>query len=192
MDSILAGVLIALGCVANLSLGGITGAICFSFALVFILMFDLRLFTGRVGCALDGSVKWRELGCILAGNAYGVIMTAAAIALTPLGATLAVPASAIISSRLAAGALGNVILGGCCGICVAIAVEAWKNSKNIFAVMLSVATFVVCGFGHCIADLGYACFANEGWLTVCATGIGNVLGSWLFYMIKDRRIPLWF
>lgn len=192
MSSIVAGGLIAVGAVVNLQVGGVIGAILFSFGLLMIVMQGLELFTGKVGYALDGGVRWQKLAVILLGNAYGVIITASVLSFTPLGVALAPAATAIIASRISAGLLANVILGIGCGVCVYLAVDNWANTHDWMSVMLPVGVFIICGFGHCIADMFYAVLGNaglEGWLTVLATGIGNVLGSWIIPIVNKQKDP---
>lgn len=192
MGSIVAGGLIAIGAIVNLQIGGVIGAILFSFGLLMIVMQGLELFTGKVGYALDGGVRWQKLAVILLGNAYGVIITAGVLSFTPLGITLAPAATAIIASRISAGLLANVILGIGCGVCVYLAVDNWANTHDWMSVMLPVGVFIICGFGHCIADMFYAVLGNaglEGWLTVLATGIGNVLGSWIIPIVNKQKDP---
>lgn len=192
MGSIVAGGLIAIGAIVNLQVGGILGAILFSFGLLMIVMQGLELFTGKVGYALDGGIRWQKLAVILLGNAYGVIITASVLSFTPLGITLAPAATAIIASRISAGLLANVILGIGCGVCVYLAVDNWASTHDWMSVMLPVGVFIICGFGHCIADMFYAVLGNaglEGWLTVLATGIGNVLGSWIIPIVNKVKNP---
>lgn len=192
MSSIIAGGLIAVGAIVNLQVGGVLGAILFSFGLLMIVMQGLDLFTGKVGYAFDGDIRWRELAVMLLGNAYGAIMTACALSFTPLGIALAPTATAVIASRVSAGLLANTILGIGCGICVYLAVDNWANTHDWMGVMLPVSVFVVCDFGHCIADMFYAALGNaglEGWLTVLATGIGNVLGSWIIPIFNKQKNP---
>ena len=192
MSSIVAGGLIAIGAIVNLQIGGVLGAILFSFGLLMIVMQGLELFTGKVGYALDGGIRWQKLAVILLGNAYGVIITASVLSFTPLGITLAPAATAVIASRISAGLLANVILGIGCGVCVYLALDNWANTHDWMSVMLPVGVFIICGFGHCIADMFYAVLGNaglEGWLTVLATGIGNVLGSWIIPIVNKQKDP---
>lgn len=192
MSSIIAGGLIAVGAVVNLRAGGVLGAILFSFGLLMIVMQGLDLFTGKVGYVFDGGIRWRKLAVMLLGNAYGAIMTACALSLTPLGVALASAATAVIASRVSGGLLANTILGIGCGVCVYLAVDNWASTHDWMGVMLPVSVFVVCGFGHCVADMFYAALGNvglEGWLTVLATGIGNVLGSWIIPIFNKQKNP---
>ncbi len=192
MNSIIAGALIAVGAVVNLQVGGVLGAVLFSFGLLMIVMQGLDLFTGKVGYVLDGGIRWRRLAVMLLGNAYGVIMTACALFLTPLGIALAPAATAVIASKVSAGLLANTILGIGCGVCVYLAVDNWTSTHDWMGVMLPVSVFIICGFGHCIADMFYAVLGNAGlggWLTVLATGIGNVLGSWIIPIVNRQKNP---
>ena len=52
MYSILAGIMISLGCIINLQVGGVGGALFFSLGLITILMFNLDLFyrSSRLTC----------------------------------------------------------------------------------------------------------------------------------------------
>lgn len=193
MSSIMAGALIAVGAVVNLQVGGVLGAILFSFGLLMIVMQGLELFTGKVGYVFDKGIKCRDLALMLLGNAYGAVMTACALSLTPLGAALAPAATAIIASRISAGLLANTILGIGCGVCVYLAVDNWASTHDWMSVMLPVSVFVICGFGHCIADIFYAALGDvgaRGWLTVLATGIGNALGSWAMPIVNKLRKPV--
>ena len=71
MYSILAGIMISLGCIINLQVGGIGGALFFSLGLITILMFNFDLFTGRAGLIPTGQMTWKKLGLIWLGNLYG-------------------------------------------------------------------------------------------------------------------------
>lgn len=195
MSSIVAGGLIAIGAAVNLQVGGVLGAILFSFGLLMIVMQGLELFTGKVGYAFDGDIRWQKLVVMLLGNAYGATMTACALFFTPLGIALAPAATAIIASRVSAGLLANTILGIGCGVCVYLAVDNWASTHDWMSVMLPVSVFVICGFGHCIADMFYAALGDvgiRGWLTILATGIGNVLGSWAIPIINKCKKPVTF
>lgn len=46
MFGILAGMMIAMGCVCNAIIGGVAGAVLFAVGLLTICIFELKLFTG--------------------------------------------------------------------------------------------------------------------------------------------------
>ena len=112
MYSILAGIMISLGCIINLQVGGIGGALFFSLGLITILMFNFDLFTGRAGLLASDQITYKRLGQIWLGNLYGALMVAAALSLTPVGGVLGTAAQTIVATRLANGAIANVVLGG--------------------------------------------------------------------------------
>lgn len=188
MYSILAGIMISLGCIINLQLGGIGGALFFSLGLITILMFNFDLFTGRAGLLATDQITLKRLGGIWLGNFYGCAIVAAAMSLTPLGATLGATAQAIAAIRLANGALANIVLGGCCGILMYIGVGLFNKQNNPIYAAMPVATFILSGFNHCVADMFYFAIANASlgvWLTLIPTTFGNILGCCLIPFVQN-------
>ena len=49
----------------------------------------------------------------------------------------------------------NFIYGIFCGMLMYIAVAGFNSSRNFIFVFVPVATFILCGFNHCIADMFY-------------------------------------
>ena len=189
MYSILAGIMISLGCIINLLVGGIGGALFFSLGLITILMFNFDLFTGRAGLLATDQITWKQIGLIWLGNLYGCVMVAAVLSLTPLGATLGATAQAITAIRLANGPLANVILGGCCGILMYIGVNLFNKQNNPIYAIMPVATFILSGFNHCVADMFYFAIAANApwtvWLTLIPTTMGNILGCCLIPWVQN-------
>ena len=79
---ILAGVVIALGCVASLCAPNYVGLILFAIGLLMVKRFGLRLLTGKAGFMIEERVKAPkaaiELGRIFAFNALGTFLVALA------------------------------------------------------------------------------------------------------------------
>lgn len=154
--SIISGLLIALGCCVNMHIGGILGALFFACGLVTIVTFKLPLFTGIVA----EKPAWSML-IILLGNAIGGVIGHYMWGIEMPTCTL---------SNL------DIFLGGCgTGI---LMVAAYK-SKSIYVAILGVCVFILCGFPHCIAELGYLRMTLPQWLLACA---GNIVGGqvWRF------------
>ena len=188
MYSILAGIMISLGCIINLQVGGIGGALFFSLGLITILMFNFDLFTGRAGLIPTGQMTWKKLGLIWLGNLYGCVMVAAAMSLTPLGVTLGATAQAIVATRIANGVLANIILGGCCGILMYIGVGLFTKQNNPIYAAMPVATFILSGYNHCVADMFYLTIANASWIawaTLIPTTIGNICGTCIIPLARQ-------
>lgn len=87
-SSILAGILIAMGCIAYLTVGGILGAFMFSFGLLVILRLRLDLYTGKVGLLVINEINLRKLASIYAGNLLGTGFIACLFAITERGQIL--------------------------------------------------------------------------------------------------------
>ena len=188
MYSILAGIMISLGCIINLQVGGIGGALFFSLGLITILMFNFDLFTGRAGLIPTGQMTSKKLGLIWLGNLYGCVMVAAAMSLTPLGITLGATAQAIVATRIANGVLANIILGGCCGILMYVGVGLFTKQNNPIYAAMPVATFILSGYNHCVADMFYLTIANAPWIawaTLIPTTIGNICGTCIIPFIQN-------
>ena len=71
-ESLFAGILIGLGAVGYLALGGLPGAVIFSFGLMSVIYFGVPLYTGQAGVTKDLwflTKVWffNVLGCVLLG-----------------------------------------------------------------------------------------------------------------------------
>lgn len=81
--------------------------------------------------------------------------------------------------------------GFMCGVLMFVAVEGYKRSTNPLFVIMSIATFILCGFEHCIADISYFVIADIS--SAAALGrillivLGNSLGS-LFISLPLLKI----
>lgn len=174
--SIMAGILIGIACYANLLYGGVLGAFLFSFGLIVIVYFKFYLYTGAIGKVLDdnGPKVW-ELVIFWIGNFLGICFFAVAA-----GSAIVSTAAVLIVEKYAA--LGFLRLFGLsifCGMAVFFAVT---GEKNIFKIALCVMIFVLCGFPHCIATMGYIIFANGAWphfWILIPITIGNSAGALL-------------
>ena len=86
--SILAGLMIAVGGVINLSVGGALGAFMFSLGLLTVLIFKFELFTGKAGLLATNEMKIGKLSEIWIGNFIGTAIVAILLTLTPKGVDL--------------------------------------------------------------------------------------------------------
>ena len=73
-ESLLSGILIGLGAAGYLAVGGIPGAIIFTFGLIGVVLTGVPLYTGKAGVlkgdeswTLIGIWFWNVMGCILIG-----------------------------------------------------------------------------------------------------------------------------
>ena len=127
--AILAGICISIGCVVNLRVGGVAGAVLFAFGLTTVVYYGLKLYTGTAGfIRMKGD--WTMLcDCIE-------------------------PASKILAGRLAKGPVACFLLAIGCGFIMTTAVEFARKGKML-PLLLGVPVFILCGFAHSIADAFY-------------------------------------
>ena len=149
--AILAGICISIGCVVNLRVGGVAGAVLFAFGLTTVVYYGLKLYTGTAGfIRMKGD--WLMLCVVLLGNIIGCLLTAWMIAYAQPDCVE--PASKILAGRLAKGPLACFLLAIGCGFIMTTAVEFARKGKML-TLLLGVPVFILCGFAHSIADAFY-------------------------------------
>lgn len=173
-SSILAGICISLGGAVYLSVGGVTGAVLFSFGLLAVVHFGYRLYTGTAGFISAGSGRdWAAMGTIILGNAVGCALTALLVHYAMPSCVEA--AGSILSARLEKGILPCGALGIGCGFIMTAAVKFARENKYL-PLLFGVPMFILCGFTHSIADAFYYFAAPSGLLFA---NIGKVALLWL-------------
>jgi len=182
--SILAGMLISIGCVIYMICEiPIVGAIFFALGLYTICMFKLYLFTGKIGYALDKQISIEEYCYILFGNFIGTTFVASCISCTRLFNTLYSKASNIVSIKQNDTCLSLFILGIFCGMIMYICVEGFKTTNNPLVIFIGIPVFILCGFEHCVADMFYISFSGfynytpEMIIKLLFIILGNGIGS---------------
>lgn len=185
MNSFLAGMCISLGAYVYLNVGGVVGSVLFSVGLLTILKMNFDLFTGQCGKLSSREITWMKLAEIWIGNFLGTFLVAFPLLLTPTGNVMADKAAEIVALRISNGPLVNFILGIGCGLCMYIAVATFGKVCTIFAV----ATFILCGFNHCVADMFYL---NMGMMQVSdllvliPTTLGNLVGCNIIPSLQEE------
>jgi formate/nitrite transporter FocA (FNT family) len=149
--AILAGICISIGCVVNLRVGGIAGAVLFAFGLTTVVYYGLKLYTGTAGF-IRRQGDWSMLVMVLIGNIIGCLLTAWLIAYAQPDCIE--PASKILAGRLAKGPLACFLLAIGCGFIMTTAVEFARKGKML-PLVFGVPVFILCGFAHSIADAFY-------------------------------------
>ena len=191
-SAILAGIAISIGGFGNLALGGIAGAVFFSFGLITVVSYRMKLFTGMVGF-IKSANEIPETLVGLAGNILGCLLVAWLARLSPMN--LQEPAQKILMARLAVGPLKAGALAIGCGFIVTTAVQ-FGREKHWLPMILGIPLFILCGFPHCVADAFYyltapfSCISsNLGQvllLYVCLV-LGNFLGCNLYRLIMWEK-----
>ncbi len=186
-SSVLAGIAIGIAGFGYLAIGGLAGAVLFSFGLLTVVGYRLKLYTGTAGF-----IKKNELGqllLILGGNIVGCLLVALLSRMSPLG--LQESAQKILELRLSIGALRCGLLGIGCGFIMTTAVT-FAREKNYLPLLFGVPMFIICGFTHCVADAFYYLCVPLGFMKEHALEIlgvyacivlGNFIGCNLYRLI---------
>ena len=180
IKSIMAGFMITMAAAIYLTVGGALGAFMFAIGLLTILFFQFDLFTGKAGLLAQKEIKILKLTTIWVGNFIGCTICAGLLLATPLGASLSEGAAAIINVRISNMWFENIILGFFCGMLMTIAVKTYTMSP--YRTVLSVASFILLGANHCVADMAYIVLAANTKFLLSAfaallfTTVGNIIG----------------
>ncbi|MBQ0065503.1 MAG: formate/nitrite transporter family protein [Firmicutes bacterium] len=191
--AIIAGFAIGIGGVIYLSLENkIIGAFMFTVGLYTICAHGLNLFTGKIGYVLHNKPSYLiDLSLIWLGNLIGTFVSAQIVLQTRIFKINEV-AQKICEVKCADSLMSLFILGIFCGFLMYVAVDGYKRLQNPILLFICVATFILCGFEHCIADMFYFSLANM-WnmntvIMILVITLGNTVGSVLIPLtqfIKD-------
>ncbi len=159
-SSILSGIAVGIAGWGYLAYTNIIGAVLFSFGLLTVVNYKLKLYTGTAGFVAlrseDGTSRWLkaigELLFILAGNILGCLFVSLFARLSPM--ELGEAAQKILEGRLAIGPLRAGLLAVGCGFIMTTVVTFAREGKPL-ALLFGVPLFINCGFPHCLADAFY-------------------------------------
>lgn len=177
-SAILAGICISIGCVVNLRVGGVAGAVLFAFGLTTVVYYGLKLYTGTAGF-IRRHGDWSMLATVLAGNIVGCLLMVWMIAYAQPDCVE--PATKILEGRMAKGPFACFLLAIGCGFIMTTAVEFARKGKML-ALILGVPVFILCGFAHSIADAFYFLISPSDILlssSVLVIYIAEVLGNFV-------------
>jgi formate/nitrite transporter FocA (FNT family) len=176
--AILAGICISIGCVVNLRVGGVAGAVLFAFGLTTVVYYGMKLYTGTAGF-IRRQGDWSMLILVLVGNIIGCLLTAWLIGYAQPDCIE--PASNILAGRLAKGPWACFLLAIGCGFIMTTAVEFARKGKML-PLIFGVPVFILCGFAHSIADAFYFLVSPTDQLLqtgVLVVYIAEVLGNFV-------------
>ena len=171
--------------------GSLAGAVLFSFGLLTVVGYKLKLYTGTAGFIMKNEVG--SLFMILLGNIAGCFIASLLARVTPLEIQDA--AQRILELRLRTGALRCGLLGIGCGFIMTTAVQ-FARQKQYLPLLFGVPLFIICGFTHCVADAFYyltvptaytgAHLAEIAVLYPCLV-TGNFIGCNLYRFVAPRQ-----
>lgn len=151
-SAILAGICISLGGAVFLKVGGIIGAVLFTFGLLSVVHYKLKLYTGTAGFFDPSGKEWIDLVLIILGNIVGCFLLASLFTqTTPDSVSVA---EAILQKRLDSGWFNCMLLAIGCGFIMTTAVQFGREGKFL-PLLFGVPLFIMCGFAHSIADAFY-------------------------------------
>ena len=177
-SAVLAGICISIGCVVNLRVGGVAGAVLFAFGLTAVVSYGMKLYTGTAGF-IRRQGDWTMLLVVLLGNIMGCLLTSWLIAYAQPDCVA--PAAALLEGRVAKGPLACGLLAVGCGFIMTTAVEFARKGKML-PLLLGVPVFILCGFAHSIADAFYFLVSPAEQLcrpVVLAVYLCEVLGNFV-------------
>lgn len=157
--------------------GSLVGAVLFSFGLLTVVGYRLKLYTGTAGFIKINEAG--ELFLILAGNIVGCLCMALLTRMSPMDIQGA--AQKVMELRLGTGALKCGLLAIGCGFIMTTAVHFARKSQYL-PLLFGVPLFIVCGFPHCVADAFYflcvpVAFVKAHFLQVLCVYVCIVLGN---------------
>lgn len=178
-SAIFAGIAVGTAGFGNLAVGGLIGAVLFSFGLLTVLSYKLKLYTGTAGFFVRG--EFGSLFLILLGNIIGCFIVGLLARVSPLG--LPETAQKILEGRLATGAIRCGLLGIGCGFVMTTAIT-FARKGNVLLLLLGIPLFIYCGFTHCIADAFYYLavpfeFLGQNWKEVLGVYVCIVIGNFI-------------
>lgn len=176
--------------VQSATYGSLAGAVLFSFGLLTVVGYKLKLYTGTAGF-----IRLNELGdlfLILLGNIVGCFCVALLSRVSPLGIQEA--ARSVLETRIRTGALNCGLLGIGCGFIMTVSVHFARRNMYL-PLLLGVPLFIICGFTHCVADIFYyLCVPVSFWkahlteilsVYLCIVA-GNLAGCNLYRIVLSR------
>lgn len=200
-SAVLSGIAVAIAGWGYLAFPNIIGAVLFSFGLLTVVNYKLKLYTGTAGFVPlryeDGRSRWLraigELLFILFANIVGCLLISLLARMSPLG--LGESAQKILEARLAIGPLRAGLLAIGCGFIMTTVVTFAREGKPL-ALLFGVPLFINCGFPHCLADAFYYMtvplsytgihLAQVAMLYPCLV-IGNFIGCNLYRLIAPKH-----
>lgn len=188
--AVLAGISIGIGgCAYLLCESKLVGAFVFPIGITLVVMFGMCLYTGMIGYLFDNKPLYiLKLALAFAGNFAGTWIAAELLGFTRIGDRLRTVAQGVVSVKSEDGFLSLMILGVFCGLLVFTGVDIFKKNSDkkdcvsIIALFVCIATFIIAGFEHCVADMFYYVAAGQlkdGIMPILSVALGNSLGGLL-------------
>lgn len=192
---IYAGLMIGIGGTIFLSVDNkIMGSFLFSIGLLMICMYNMNLYTGKIGYVVVNKRNYLiELLFTLIGNFIGTYVLALGILNTRFS-SIGDKAKVICDMKLNDNLISILILSCLCGVLMYIAVNNYKkHSTSIgkyMGIFMCVMVFILSGFEHSVANMFYFSVSNMlSWNTLLylfVMVIGNSIGAILISLYDNK------
>ena len=185
IKSILAGIMISIGCVVNLSCDNkYIGAILFCIGLITILLFNFNLYTGKVCYIPNNKPSYiLQILLILFGNILGCIIMGVLFPITPIS---------ICTTKLSYDFPTVLIKSIMCGLLIYIAVDSYKKYKTLLPTLFCIPIFILSGYIHVIADTFYfvsaQAFNTNTIIYILVAAIGNAFGGMIIPFLYNTKL----
>ena len=190
-SAIIAGICIGIAGIGFLVTRDIVGSVLFSFALLTVVAYKLKLYTGTAGFIKKGELSLLVL--VFIGNVSGCLLMSLLARLSPM--PLQESAQSILEGRLAMGPFHGGLLSIACGFIMTTAVTFARKGNNL-PLLFGVPLFITCGYPHCMADaFFYLCVPLDFWVTnlggilcfyVCIV-LGNFVGCNFYRLVMGSN-----
>lgn len=184
--SVYAGLMIGVGGLTYLRVGGVIGAVLFSFGLLSVVMTGAQLYTGKAGF-LPYKESWRLLP-MLAGNAVGCFLLAV-VSCYVANEAVQNNLATVLSARIAASWHGVLVTAIVTGMLMTLSVYGARK-KHYLPLLFAVPVFILCGLPHCVADAYYYSMA-----ILQGKAEWAMLGAWCWAIVGNYigcNLPRWF
>lgn len=189
VSAVLAGMMIGMGGTVYLSqTNSVVGSFLFAVGLFTVVVFQLHLFTGKIGYLPFQNLTYlTELLITWIGNLVGTFLTATMVRNSRIYEGMAERVEQIAAVKLNDDFLSIFLLAIFCGMLMFIAVDCFKTQKGstlqFIGVFVPVMVFILSGFEHVIANMFYfslsASWSGHCFASVLVLTLGNSIGGML-------------
>lgn len=198
LSAIFAGIAISLGGIVFLRVGGIIGSVLFTFGLLTVVHYSLKLYTGTCGFLnyYRSPSSWVDICFVIIGNILGCILVGWLISLCS-GLNINEPLNPLVEQRINLPLYEVLIRAMGCGLIMTTVVKFAREGRFL-PLLFGVPLFIMCGFLHSIADsFYYSCYAfsnnfsliNPIIEALIVTYIGNFFGcnAYKLFLVGNKQ-----
>ncbi len=188
LKAFLSGLVVTIAVICYFSVSDkIVGAFLFNIALATILIYELNLYTGKIGYIVENGFDYvKRLLIIVLGNFVGVVFTSYMFMYTRYADKVIEKAVELSDIKLSDSLLSIFILAIFCGFLMFVGVDGFKKCRHevgkYLLFSLCIMVFVMAGFEHSIANISYLTFASSLWsveafIFILVALLGNAVGA---------------